>query len=313
MFGRTDGQLFPPMVPPEPGPGGPAADRVADRAVADRAVAGRRVADRAVRRGTAVRLVCATAALSALALGCGGQAAAAVPGAALSSARAPLADVRPQTDGPPDVPPPVARHRRHLPRPAVRPQTVPPQAARQQAVRQQAVQQQAETTTLVTAGVSNGPEQPTAVPVVDVITAAPGVTHPGGSVDLRTFADCVTGSIVTSPAFGKGAALGPAADGGLFAQATVAQGTAPGTYTLTESCRGRTVASGSLTVVRRGPLAAGGGWGATRDVVADLGGVRTLVPARSAAAEYASLALTGAAALAGLVLTVRRRRPARRG
>ena len=289
MFGRTDGQLIPLMVPPEPGPGG-------------------RAADRAARRGTAVRLVCATAALSALALGCGGPAVAAVPGAALSSAAVPVADVRPQTDGPPDIPPPVEQHRRHLPRPAAR-----QRAVQQQAVRQQTAQQQAETTTLVTAGVSNGPEQPTAVPVVDVITAAPGVAHPGGSVDLRTFADCATGSIVTSPAFTAGAVLTPAADGGLFAEATVAPGTAPGGYTLTESCRGRTVATGNLTVVRRGPLAAGGGWGATRDVVADLGGVRTLAPVRSAVAEYASLTLTGAAAVAGLVLVLRRQRPARRG
>ena len=300
MFGRTDGQLIKPMVPPEPGPRG-------------------RAADRAARRGTAVRLVCATAALSALALGCGGPAAAAVPvsvpgsvpvavsvsatgsvAAAVSGSAAAgsVADVRPQTDGPPDIPPPATRHRRHLPRPAIR---------------QQAAQQQAEATTLVTAGVSNGPEQPTAVPVVDVITAAPGVAHPGGGVDLRTFADCATGSVVTSPAFTAGAVLTPAADGGLFAEATVAPGTAPGVYALTESCRGRTVASGNLTVVRRGPLAAGGGWGATRDVVADLGGVRTLAPTRSAAAEYASLTLTGAAAVAGLVLVVRRRRPAHRG
>ncbi len=283
MFGRNDGQLIPPMVPPESDPRG-------------------RAAERAARRGTAVRLVCATAALSALALGCGGPAVAAVPGAALTLAPVAVADVRPQTDGPPDIPPPdipppAEHHRRHLPRPVIHRHTAP---------------RRAETTTLVTAGVSNGPVQPAAVPVVDVITAAPGVAHPGGGVDLRTFAACVTGSIVSSPALTGGAALTPAADGGLFTEATVAQGTAPGVYALTESCRGRTVASGNLTVVRRGPLAAGGGWGATREVVADLGGVRTLAPTRSTAAEYASLTLTGAAAVAGLVLVVRRR-PAHRG
>jgi hypothetical protein len=145
-----------------------------------------------------------------------------------------------------------------------------------------------------------------AVPVAagwDVITVAPASSRPGGTVDLRTFADCggtETGS-VTSAAFAAPVSLGLAADGGLYAEARVAGNAAPGSYPVRELCDGKAVAVGTLTLADLGAPDTGGGWGATRGAAAVVGG-----DALGGSAGRASLALIGAAALGGLVRLRRR-------
>ncbi|MBC3842515.1 hypothetical protein GXW82_26930 [Streptacidiphilus sp. 4-A2] len=52
-------------------------------------------------------------------------------------------------------------------------------------------------TTLVTSGDTSA--QPAAVSVIDVIMVAPTASRPGGTVDLRTFADCEGGATARSP------------------------------------------------------------------------------------------------------------------
>ncbi len=137
----------------------------------------------------------------------------------------------------------------------------------------------------------------------DVITVAPASSRPGGTVDLRTFADCggmETGS-VTSAAFAAPVSLGLAADGGLYAEARVAGNAAPGSYQVRELCDGKAVAVGTLTLADLGAPDTGGGWGATRGVAAAVGG-----DALGGTSGRASLALIGAAALGGLVQLRRR-------
>lgn len=181
-------------------------------------------------------------------------------------------------------------------------------------------------TTLVTTTGGDGAAQadpPAVVSAVDVIMAAPAASRPGGTVELRTFADCAgSGSgIVTSPALAAPATLVMAADGGLFAEAAVAADAKPGDYPLVETCAGKTVASGQLTVRSLGAPATGGGWGATR--IADAGSgltpalgladLRSAGGAPSRADEYASLGLIAAATVGAVLFAYQRRRAACRG
>ena len=136
----------------------------------------------------------------------------------------------------------------------------------------------------------------------DAITVDPAISRGGGTVDLRTFADCggtETGS-VGSAAFAAPVPLALAADGGLYAEARVAVGAAPGAYPVQELCQGKAVAVGTLTLTAPEAPDTGGGWGATQALAAadgdSLGG----------AAGRASLALVAAAALGGLVQLRRR-------
>jgi hypothetical protein len=138
-----------------------------------------------------------------------------------------------------------------------------------------------------------------------VISVDPSVTHPGGSIDLRTFADCGAGGpgSITSPAFAGSVPLTTATDGGLYAEGPVARDTKPGTYPVLELCGSKAVAAGTVTVVRAVAPETGGGWGATREAAA-LTGAGTLP---GGAAGSGALALTGAAALSGLYYLLRRR------
>ena len=169
--------------------------------------------------------------------------------------------------------------------------------------------------------------QPGAVSVIDVIMVAPTDSRPGGTVDLRTFADCEGGGsgVVTSAALASPATLAMAADGGLFAEGTVARNASPGSYSLAEVCDGKTVATGRLTVSRLGAPAAGGGWGATRlaatasgtalgsglGAALGLGSARLTGGAPSRTDEYASLALIAAASVGALLFGYQRRRAVR--
>ena len=178
-------------------------------------------------------------------------------------------------------------------------------------------------TTLVTTTTTGDVAQPGAVSVIDVIMVAPTASRPGGTVDLRTFADCEGGGsgVVTSAALASPATLAMAADGGLFAEGTVARDARPGVYPLVEVCDGRTVATGQLTVHRLGAPAAGGGWGATRladssagsglGAALGLGGARLTGGAPSRTDEYASLALIAAASVGALLFGYQRRRAVR--
>ena len=142
---------------------------------------------------------------------------------------------------------------------------------------------------------------------LDVVTVSPALTRPGGSVDVRTFADCggTTTGTVASTAFAAPVKLGLAADGGLFAEAVVARDAKPGPHPVTEECSGTSVAVGTVTVVRVGALDTGGGWGATRDLAGS--------DALGSATGRGALAVTGAAALGALELLRRRALAARRG
>ncbi|MFC1399767.1 MULTISPECIES: hypothetical protein [Streptacidiphilus] len=142
---------------------------------------------------------------------------------------------------------------------------------------------------------------------LDVVTVSPALTRPGGSVDVRTFADCggTTTGTVTSTAFAGPVKLGLAADGGLFAEAEVAKDAKPGPHPVTEQCSGTSVAVGTVTVVRIGALDTGGGWGATRGLAGS--------DALGTATGRGALAVTGAAALGALELLRRRALAARRG
>ena len=178
-------------------------------------------------------------------------------------------------------------------------------------------------TTLVTADTSGGEAfKAPPVPVVDVITVSPGSTHPGGSVDLRTFASCTSGSsVVTSSALAGPAVLAPAADGGLYAEGVVAAGAADGSYPLTETCGDRTTASGTLVVARIGALPAGGGWGAARNAARGAAGgvdtsnddLRTTSAHPSAVDEFVATGLIGAALVAAALFGYQRRRTVGRG
>jgi hypothetical protein len=142
---------------------------------------------------------------------------------------------------------------------------------------------------------------------LDVVTVSPALTRPGGSVDVRTFADCggTTTGTVTSTAFAEPVKLGLAADGGLFAEAVIAKDAKPGSHPVTEQCSGTSVAVGTVTVVRIGALDTGGGWGAGRDLAGS--------GALGSATGRGALAVTGAAALGALELLRRRALAARRG
>ena len=142
---------------------------------------------------------------------------------------------------------------------------------------------------------------------LDVVTVSPALTRPGGSVDVRTFADCggTTTGTVTSTAFAAPVKLGLAADGGLFAEAVIAKDAKPGSHPVTEQCSGTSVAVGTVTVVRIGALDTGGGWGASRDLAGS--------DALGSATGRGALVVTGAAALGALELLRRRALAARRG
>ncbi|TDU06428.1 hypothetical protein EDD99_4985 [Streptomyces sp. 846.5] len=142
---------------------------------------------------------------------------------------------------------------------------------------------------------------------LDVVTVSPALTRPGGSVDVRTFADCggTTTGTVTSTAFAEPVKLGLAADGGLFAEAVIAKDAKPGSHPVTEQCSGTSVAVGTVTVVRIGALDTGGGWGAGRDLAGS--------DALGSATGRGALAVTGAAALGALELLRRRALATRRG
>ncbi|MFC1413433.1 hypothetical protein ACEZCY_30545 [Streptacidiphilus sp. N1-12] len=129
---------------------------------------------------------------------------------------------------------------------------------------------------------------------LETISVDPGTSRPGGAVDLRTFADCggAQGGTVSSSAFAAPVSLALAADGGLYAEADVVRKVSPGTYAVRELCDGKAVAAGTLKVVAPVAPDTGGGWGATRAGADALGG----------ASGRSALALTGAAALGGLVL-----------
>jgi hypothetical protein len=176
-------------------------------------------------------------------------------------------------------------------------------------------------TVLVTTNVAApvaAPAGSAAVSGLEAVTADPATSRPGGTVDLRTFADCggtETGS-VTSPAFAVPVSLALAADGGLYAEARVAGTVRSGTYPVRELCQGRAVATGTLTVASLGAPDTGGGWGATRTTAATTV-TRTAAVSSVAAGPVgadvlggargrASLALIGAAALGGLARLRRR-------
>jgi hypothetical protein len=250
-------------------------------------------------RAVGVRAVCAAAAVSALVVAGSGPACAAVPGS------------------------------RSLPRPvpqAARAVAAPVGAAAPVGVGARSLTADTDlgATTLVTTG-GEGAVQSGAVSVIDVIMVAPTASRPGGTVDLRTFADCEGGGsgVVSSSALASPATLAMAADGGLFAEDTVARDAKPGAYPLVESCDGKTVATGRLTVRRLGAPAAGGGWGATRladsgsglgsglGAALGLGGARTTGGAPSRTDEYASLALIAAASVGALLFGYQRRRAVR--
>lgn len=128
------------------------------------------------------------------------------------------------------------------------------------------------------------------------VTVSPSTVHPGGSVDLRTFADCGGGTgTVLSEAFAGPVTLGPAAGGGIFGHAAVSSQTRPGTYRVVDVCGDSSVAVGQVTVRRVGAIAAGGGWGALRGT------------AGAAHGNPAAEALVGAALAAALARTARRR------
>ncbi|MEZ0068464.1 hypothetical protein ABIA32_004489 [Streptacidiphilus sp. MAP12-20] len=98
--------------------------------------------------------------------------------------------------------------------------------------------------------------------VLETLNVDPGESRAGGSVDLRTFADCggtSTGE-VRSAAFAAPVGLALAADGGLYAAARIAPNTKPGTYLVHEFCAGHPVAAGKLTIAELGAPATGGGW-----------------------------------------------------
>ena len=154
---------------------------------------------------------------------------------------------------------------------------------------------------LVTTDVA-APAAPAAVGGWDAITVDPAVSRGGGTVDLRTFADCggtETGS-VSSAAFAAPVPLALAADGGLYAEARIAGGAAPGAYPVQELCQGKAVAVGTLTLTAPEAPDTGGGWGATQALAAGGG------DALGGASGRASLALVAAAALGGLVQLRRR-------
>ena len=166
----------------------------------------------------------------------------------------------------------------------------------------------ARSTVLTTTDTSGVRAEPRGVlRALDVVTVSPALTRPGGSVDVRTFADCggTTTGTVASTAFAAPVKLGLAADGGLFAEATVAKDAKPGSHPVTEECSGTSVAVGTVTVVRIGALDTGGGWGATRDLAGS--------DALGSASGRGALAVTGAAALGAMELLRRRALAARRG
>lgn len=96
---------------------------------------------------------------------------------------------------------------------------------------------------------------------LSALSVEPATVQPGGRVDLRTFADCGGGTgTVVSEAFAGEAHLAPAADGGLFASASISRDAAPGGYRVVEVCGNAAVAMGTVTVHVPGAVAAGGGW-----------------------------------------------------
>jgi hypothetical protein len=124
-------------------------------------------------------------------------------------------------------------------------------------------------TALVVVGDSAAPSSGlrAALPVVlETIAVDPAQTRAGGIVDLRTLADCggVATGQVGSAAFAAPVGLALADDGGLYAQARIAAGVAPGTYPVREVCSGHAVAAGQVTVVQPATPAprpaTAGGW-----------------------------------------------------
>jgi hypothetical protein len=155
-----------------------------------------------------------------------------------------------------------------------------------------------------------------------VITISPDVAEPGDSVDIDTNA-CGLDSAATasSPAFESTVDLEPDPDDlRMLGTARIDPSAEPGQYTVSVECIGGAGASikGQLRVVPlSGPNTGGGGLASTGGIGQNLagtaaggiGGVRGTggLPAGQGAAL---LAMLGAGALAGAVVTVRaRRRP----
>ncbi|WP_037605347.1 hypothetical protein [Streptacidiphilus rugosus] len=156
------------------------------------------------------------------------------------------------------------------------------------------------------------PAQPPVV--LETLNVDPAESRAGGSVDLRTFADCggtSTGQ-VRSAAFATPVGLALAADGGLYAAARIAPDAKPGTYLVHEFCAGHPVAAGKITIAELGAPATGGGWRAIRPGAAAPGTVSTTTAAAAAPSPLlrdaaVALILASVVAYAALVL---RRRPA---
>ncbi|MFE4516954.1 hypothetical protein ACFRMQ_22480 [Kitasatospora sp. NPDC056783] len=113
---------------------------------------------------------------------------------------------------------------------------------------------------------------------------------------MRTSAPCASGpETAVSPAFAAAVLLSPSSPAG---EAVILPTVAPGSYPITATCGGVTVAVGTVTIAPATALPAGGGWGADRD---DVG------PAVAAVAAYGVLALTGGVATVAALRRVRRR------
>ncbi|MEY9877146.1 hypothetical protein ABH931_006669 [Streptacidiphilus sp. MAP12-33] len=172
-------------------------------------------------------------------------------------------------------------------------------------------------TTLVTVGglAPQGAVAPGAVgrakaqpPVVlETMTVDPAQSRPGGSVDLRTFADCggtSTGE-VRSAAFAGPVGLALAEDGGLYAAARISATVTPGTYLVHEFCAGHPVAAGRLTIADLGAPATGGGWRVLRTRSAPASQPAPAAP--SPLPRDAAIGLTLASLACVAALTLRRR------
>ncbi|MEU9317991.1 hypothetical protein [Streptomyces sp. NPDC048295] len=144
------------------------------------------------------------------------------------------------------------------------------------------------------------------------LTASPSSVTPGGEMDLRLEGCKGREATGASDAFVSEARFSPAADGGLFAEATISSDASPGDHDVRIDCKdGKGAgAAGKVTVIDRGratplaPVAAGGGGTALfagRDARQEgPGTVHAVI----------GLALAAVAAVSVAFRSARRRRPA---